>query len=73
MVVLLLPLCDTLVTAQLKKETDYFLSLVCPSILYLFADLDQAFAELFLHKLDTDEAYGIAEKISSMLEVGTNV
>ena len=73
MVVLLLPLCDTLVTAQLKKETDYFLSLVCPSILYLFADLDQAFAELFLHKLDTDEAYGTAEKISSMLEVGTNV
>lgn len=73
MVVLLLPLCDTLVTAQLKEETDYFLSLVCPSILYLFADLNQAFVELFLHKLDTDEAYGIAEKNSSMLEVGINV
>ena len=68
---LLFPLCDTLK----KDQTNYFLSPIYLSILYLYADLDQVFAGLFLCTLDIDhaiitEAYGIAEVISSKLEVG---
>lgn len=44
-------------------------------ILHLFAGLDQALVGFFLYKLDTvdaivTEAHGIAEEISSKLEVG---
>ena len=55
-VALLFPLCDALTTAQLNmQQTDYFLSPICLSIVYLFADL-QVFVGLFLRKLDTDDA-----------------
>ena len=63
-------------TAQLKKkQTNYFFSPIRLSILHLFSDLEQVLVGLFLHKLDTDdailtEAYGIAKKISSKLEIG---
>ena len=57
-VVLLIPLCDTLISCCIKKEeAEYFLSPPpCISILHLMADLQGLFIGSFLRKLDTDEA-----------------
>ena len=56
-VALLFPLCDVLVSCDIKtEERAYFMSPTCVGILHLFADLDAIMIGDFLRKLDTDDA-----------------
>ena len=55
-VTLLIPLCDVLVTLDLKKEQrDYFMSPKSMFVMHILADLDPVFKKVLLKVLDTDD------------------
>ena len=54
---LLFPLCDVMVSCDIKpEERSYFMSPMCLGILHLMADLEGIMINDFLRKLDTDDA-----------------
>ena len=56
-VALLFPLCDVMVSCDIKpEERAYFMSPICLGILHLMADLEELMIGDFLRKLDTDDA-----------------
>ena len=71
---LVVPLCDVLVTLDLKKEErDAFMSPKSISIMHILADLDPTFRAGLLKQLDTDDgliinAYRINEDFYQLLE-----
>ena len=57
---LLVPLCNILVTLDIKKEQrDVFLTSKCMFVLHALADLEKPFQKQFLKALDTDQSIAI--------------